>query len=216
MKRTLATVALLCACVSFPAYSQTFEEATVAFGKKDYVIAAAGFRTAAEQGDSGAQLNLAMMYERGLGVAQDAAMATEWLRKAAEQGVSKAQYKLAMRYYSETGVKRDVQAASHWLLKAADNGFPQAQYDVGLLAWDGNEGFTKNRALAVVMYRNSATQGNPKAQYNLGVLYANGDEVPKDTNQAFSWINKAAAQGFPQAVAALALMQKERTGTPKE
>ena len=49
----------------------------------------------AKQENAVAQYNLGVMYERGLGVAQDDKKAVEWLTKAAEQGNPKALKALA-------------------------------------------------------------------------------------------------------------------------
>jgi len=50
--------------------------------------AANWFRKAAEQGDTGAQTMLGLLYDTGHGVKQDYAQAEIWYRKAAEQGDS--------------------------------------------------------------------------------------------------------------------------------
>lgn len=45
----------------------------------------------AKQGDAEAQLNLGVMYEKGLGLTQDYIKAFEWISKAANQGDAKSQ-----------------------------------------------------------------------------------------------------------------------------
>jgi len=56
----------------------------------DMKIAADWFTRAAEQNLAPAQFNLALMYERGLGVSRDLGIAKGWYRRAAVQGHSKA------------------------------------------------------------------------------------------------------------------------------
>jgi hypothetical protein len=56
----------------------------------DLKIAAGWFTRAAEQNLAPAQFNLALMYERGLGVPRDLGAAKEWYRRAAVQGHPKA------------------------------------------------------------------------------------------------------------------------------
>jgi len=51
-------------------------------------------RQAAEQGDANAQYRLAIMYHKGLGVAQDSGQAQEWCSKAAGQGHADAKFLL--------------------------------------------------------------------------------------------------------------------------
>lgn len=51
-------------------------------------------RNAAEQGDAHAQYRLAVMYYKGIEVAQDAQQAAEWCRRAAAQGHGEAKFLL--------------------------------------------------------------------------------------------------------------------------
>ena len=64
--------------------------------EKDFAVAAAWFRKAAEKGLSGAQYELGMMYKEGRGVQKDSVKAVEWLGKAAKQGNVHAQSLLDM------------------------------------------------------------------------------------------------------------------------
>ena len=52
------------------------------------------FETAAEKGYARAQFNLAVMYEKGIGVATDKSKALMWYRKAAAQGNQEARKRL--------------------------------------------------------------------------------------------------------------------------
>lgn len=56
--------------------------------------AIAALRQSAEQGDANAQYRLAIMYYKGLGVAQDPGQALEWCGKAASQGHPDARFLL--------------------------------------------------------------------------------------------------------------------------
>jgi TPR repeat protein len=72
-------------------------------------------RVRAEQGDVGAQNNLGMMYNFGLGVVQDYKEAVKWYRLAAEQGDAQAQTNLGMMYNFGEGVAQDdVMAHMYW------------------------------------------------------------------------------------------------------
>jgi hypothetical protein len=68
----------------------------------------------AEQGHAAAQFNIALMYEKGTGVAQDAAEAARWYLAAAKQGDSDAQLKIAALYESGNGVTKDLDEARKW------------------------------------------------------------------------------------------------------
>jgi len=80
------------------------------------------FRASAEQGNAEAQYNLAMLYDRGLGVENDDSEALKWYREAAEQGYAKAQYNLGMMYYFGKGVSQDKTTGYQWVILAADRG----------------------------------------------------------------------------------------------
>lgn len=60
----------------------------------------------------------------------------------------------------------------------------------------------------------AAERGDPDAQYALGYMYYYGQGVPKDDVTAKVWIEKAAAQGQPQAQKALDLIN--RTNYPDQ
>ena len=66
----------------------------------DYETAYKIWLPLAEQGDSGAQINLAILYHRGLGIPQDYKKAVKWYQLSAEQGIAQAQSNLAAMYSS--------------------------------------------------------------------------------------------------------------------
>lgn len=66
---------------------------------KDYQKALKWYKKAAEQGDAGAQFNLAVMYYYGEGTPQNYSQALKWYNKAADKGLVEAQHNLALMYY---------------------------------------------------------------------------------------------------------------------
>jgi len=58
--------------------------------------AAPWYQGLAEKGDAASQFYLGMLYQKGLGVEQDAEVALEWLEKAAAQGDARAIHALAL------------------------------------------------------------------------------------------------------------------------
>jgi TPR repeat protein len=62
------------------------------------------YRLAAEQGNAGAEANLAFMYRRGRGATQDYSEALKWYRLAAQQGDWPAQSNLGSMYSKGQGV----------------------------------------------------------------------------------------------------------------
>ena len=59
----------------------------------------------------GAQYNLGVYYEKGLGVPADLAMARSWYQKAADQGHFKAQFNLGVMHMQGDGGPKDPVAA---------------------------------------------------------------------------------------------------------
>ena len=58
---------------------------------------------------------------------------------------------------------------------------------------------------ATGLYKLSAAQGCTEAEYSLAVCYHRGIGVPEDFEEARRWYTRAAAKGFEDAKAALAL-----------
>jgi TPR repeat protein len=103
----------------------------------DYTEAVKWFRKAAERGHAEAQYNLAVCYDYGRGVLEDAMQAIKWFRAAAEQGFAKGQYGLGYCYRRGRGVQRsDVQAVK-WYRRAAEQGLAEAQYSLALSYQEG-------------------------------------------------------------------------------
>ena len=143
----------------------------------------------AEKGDTEAQIGLAALYSRGIGVTRDPAKAVKWLRKAAEAGVARAQCLLALDYANGEGVKMDKVEAARWLKRAADQGLAEAQQDLGLCFANG-DGVERSDVEAANWYRKAGTQGLPDAQCALGTCYLEGTGVPKDIpkgSSGFRW-----------------------------
>jgi uncharacterized protein len=80
------------------------------------------YRRAAEQGLAGAESNMGIMYEDGLGVAKDYREAAQWYSAAAGHGDSRGQYNLATLYFSGRGVPLDYVSAYVWYSLAAAAG----------------------------------------------------------------------------------------------
>ncbi len=101
------------------AASSSFDEASAAYERGDYVRAMELFRQLAEQGHQWAQRRVASMYAEGRGVPQDYQEAVKWYQLAAAQGNQLAQTNLAMMYSNGTGVPQDFPRAYMWFSLAA-------------------------------------------------------------------------------------------------
>jgi TPR repeat protein len=144
----------------------------------------------AEMGHPTGQYNLGVCYERGEGVARDAAQAAIWYRRAATQGNMNAQFKLGFFHSQGLGVAKDDVQAIFWCLKAAEQGDADAQVIVGI-AYDNGEGVTKNFVEAVKWLEKSAKQGNATAQRSLATHYFFAKGVSRDYVEAYAYFNLA-------------------------
>lgn len=86
------------------------------------------YRKAAEAGNALGQNNLADMYLRGEGVAQNNAEAFRWFEKAAVQGNTGARIKLGYMYANGLGVKKDAETAYAWISAASMAGDDRGDY----------------------------------------------------------------------------------------
>ena len=108
MKMKLLRLTLLSCLLSLswlPATSFAgFDEGLTAYKKGDFATALREWKPLAEQGSISAQLNLAFMYKKGQGVAQDFKEAVRWYRLAADQHNAIAQLNLGVMYDYGRGV----------------------------------------------------------------------------------------------------------------
>jgi TPR repeat protein len=120
--RTSSAFLVLSLALAIHAPAADFAAALTAYQQGDYVTAAKEWRALADQGDSGAQFNLGLLYYDGKGVPQDFSEAANWFRRAAEQDYEKAEHNLGAMYGSGKGVKRDYVQAYKWLNICAAKG----------------------------------------------------------------------------------------------
>ena len=183
--------------------------ANKAYEEKNYKLAFEYFSKAEKITDSYSQGNLGWLYQTGEGGFQNYAKAFEWYMKSAKQGDAFSQNKVGIFYFNGYGVGQSYKNARTWYEKAAKQGNASAQCDLGYLYHYGL-GVSQNAKKAYEWYEKSANQGDATAQYNIGVLYNLAVDGTSDANtaaeykkQAKEWFEKAAAQGYEQAVEAL-------------
>jgi hypothetical protein len=174
------------------------------------------YQSAAEGGNSDAQLQLAILYAKGEGVPQDYIVAAKWFRAAADHGSARAQYDLGVLYERGRGVPVDVAEAAKWYLKAAEGKYPLAQFNLAVCYTKG-QGVRKDLSEAALWYRRAALQGVVQAMINLGTMYERGDGVPASPVDAYAWYlaasrrgNEAAAKRADEIFAALPKLDQIR------
>mgnify|MGYP001076656384 FL=1 len=187
----------------------------------DMVNAFKRFSLAAEEGNTEAQYNLAVMYHEGKVVPKNIGKAIFWYTKAADKGHPYAQYNLGAIYGTEEEVQ-DYDRSIHYFNLAAKQEYTQAQLALGgIYLKKGNfdeaifwyeraieNGSTDPANMLELLYKAKeefynfiidAEEGNIEAQYQLGVAYEEGRATPKNITEAIRWYVIAAKKGHHKA-----------------
>jgi len=131
----------------------------------------------------------------------EAAVAT-W-RPLADKGDADAQFNMGQAYKLGRGVPTDLRLAQTWYEKAAQQGHEQAQGNLGLILYQNGQ-----RTAALPWIKKAADRGDPRAQYVMGAALFNGENISKDWPLAYALMQRAAAQGLPQAATSISEMDQ--------
>ena len=192
-------------------------------------------RKAAENGDSKAQLDLGLKYQKGEGVEKDLVAAYKWLLKSAENGNAEAMFFVGDALIRGDGVAKDIDGGWVWFRKSAEGENAEAQYRLsGKFGLTGRstvifgEGEEKkeNARQYVKWLEKAASQSHKIAQYQLGMVYLLGayEDWLSDTGKKLIEANpekgaplvKASADaGYWQAQWAMAVLYQVGLGTVK-
>jgi TPR repeat protein len=119
--------------------------------------AVANFDAAAKDGHADSQFNVALMYEKGIGVGKDEKEAVVWYGRSASQGNAGAQFNLGVLYEHGRGTKVDFAKANEWYRKASVQGDALAIGNLGMLYVRG-QGVKENKPAGLALLLMSATQ----------------------------------------------------------
>jgi TPR repeat protein len=172
---------------------------------RDEVRALQLFQKAAAAGHTRAQINLGILYMRGLGVQRDLVNARAWLEKAAATGDPQAIYTLgrAMDESTEQIAPDPVRAADLYR-RAAEMGHVLAGLRYGLALSEG-VGIKRDAAAAQKWLVQARDNGVPEAALALGDMAArtpaSRDKAMNErtVQSAVSWYQVAAQAGVPSA-----------------
>jgi uncharacterized protein len=140
-------------------------------------------RAFANTGDAEAQYHVGMMYNNGIGTAQDPKQAFGWFEKSAASHDPLGAFKLGCYYAGQFAgvVKPDEDEAFKYKLVAAKAGYALAQHDVAVhYARQGN--FEE----AVTWLKRAGAQGYDPSLFALFSSYHEGKGVAKDLPLAFA------------------------------
>ncbi|RIA80387.1 hypothetical protein C1645_730152 [Glomus cerebriforme] len=166
-----------------------------------------------ENGDLGAQYNLAIRYQNGNGIKNDYKKAFKLLLNCAKKGNLNAQYHLAICYMDGIGTHKDKKEAFKWFLKS--------EYPVNKIKAQCYMGFyyqeiNKNEKKAFEWYMKSAIGGCAEGQNSLGFCYECGTGTDKNEKKAFEWYMKSAIGGCAEGQNRLGFCYECGTGTDKD
>ncbi len=150
-------------------------EAYARFKSGDYQAAREIWQKLAKKGNTTALINLANLFQQGMGVDENDRQALSYIRQAAELGDSRAQYELGIEYEKGDLVDRDLQQAAYWLQLSAkaDNADGQFAYGI-LLATAFGKGLGETteiqRRQALYWLQKAQANGHPDAKPYIGLL----------------------------------------------
>ncbi|MEO8614046.1 MAG: tetratricopeptide repeat protein [Luteolibacter sp.] len=153
--RTLLFSALFPSFVSLPA-SADFDKGIAAYQANNLPLAYKEFRASADEGHADSQFNLALMFEKGIGVEKDEKQAVVWYEKSALNGNAAAQFNLGVLYENGRGTAVDFAKANEWYRKASVQGDPLAIGNLGMLYIRG-DGVKVNKVAGVALLIMSVT-----------------------------------------------------------
>ena len=149
---------------------ENYQMALDAFRNTDYLAAFYMFRSLSAKGHPSAQNNLAVMYNKGIGIHANQTIAEQLFSSSALNSNINAQVNLGKFYeHGMNGIPNYAKAVK-WYKAAADQGEPKAQYYLARMYFNGY-GITANRNDAFNLYLSSAKQGEKRAKAALRLQY---------------------------------------------
>jgi TPR repeat protein len=196
-----------CGAIIIWSFCGTLQAGTVESGLGDFrqgrfSEAFQAWQEAGQAGDARGALYIGVLYDSGLGVAQNYAKAMAWYRRASALGSAAGAFNVGVMYDSGLGVRKSARDAATWYARAARQGFGRAEYNLALL-YEAGSGVPRNRARAVALYKLAARHGITAARAQLAVLHERAPtavpEQPDDAMQGFKeaqqlLLNRGAAE----------------------
>lgn len=159
----------------------------------------------AASGDVAAQLELAIRYRDGKGIAKNDAEALMWAHKAADAGNADAMDFIGAVYLRGAVVERRPEIAFGYF-KAAAKDSPQAAFNLGQCYY-GAQGTPLDCAKALEWWEKAAEQGHGRAAATAAMAYHSGEGVPRDPAKARRLAERAAELNNPAGLVFLGELQ---------
>ncbi|WP_040856229.1 tetratricopeptide repeat protein [Phyllobacterium sp. YR531] len=153
----------------------------------------------AEAGDATAQVLVADILARGLGVPASLAESAKWYEKAANSGAPEAQFRYAGILLEGKYATKDPVKAKELMKAAADSGNAAAQFNLGQILMQEHPGEI-GLDNAYPWFLQAAEKGLPDGEYAVSQILANGTvKIKRDESTARQYLIKAAIKGYDTA-----------------
>ena len=152
---------------------------------------------AAKRGVRGAERDMGMLYDQGLGVESDPDEALEWFEKAALHGDGYSQWQMGMAHVKGEAREKDSSKAVEYFRQSAESGNANGMNSLAVMYASG-DGVVQDYAKAMALYEQSGEAGNPHAYRGLAVMYLTGEGVEVDAVRANEMYRKAVELGDPE------------------
>lgn len=170
----------------------------------------------AEAGEPAAQVLVADILARGLGVPVNLAESAKWYAKAAQQGAPEAQFRYAGILLEGKYVTKDPARAKELMKDAANAGNAAAQFNLGQILMQERPGAVGIEN-AYPWFQKAADAGLPDGEYAVSQILANGTlKIPRDEPKARQYLIKAAIKGYDTAQLDLATWLVEGRGGKRD
>lgn len=171
-------------------------------GFVDHPKACMLYQKSADLGNTNALVNLASLYEKGLGINKDPQKAANLYLQAAKKQNDTAMLNIGILYFTGEGIEQNFNLGIDWLLKSAQYGNSKASFNLGVFYYKQN-----NTSEALKHFTHAANNGHLEAMFNLGILYQTDTKNPEHIKKSNYWLNKASTLGHRQASKSLAINQ---------
>jgi len=169
----------------------------------DYLEAKSWFERAAQGGSPDGYADLGRLYEKGLGVNRDPAIALNLFNQAASRGSPDGMYHVGLAYFNGLGVPKNPISACEWFLRAAAAGKnPYAKGQAGVCYYNGT-GVAENHEAAFNLFALAGQAGLVDGQVAVADMLDRGDGHNQDSTYAVMWYEAAAAKGDAYAMTQL-------------
>jgi len=159
---------------------------------------------AAAAGNAEAANQLAKLYSKGEGVAENQTKAREWFEKAASAGLSKAKFNYGRFLILGIGGPVDIEKGIESLQASANEGIKPAQIVLAKIFFFGENGQKVDYARAFPNAMLAAEAGDLEGQNMVGIMLSYGWGTKTNKKEAALWLKKAADRGHAKAQASYA------------